>query len=365
MKIVMLASASSIHTVRWANSLANEGYKVHLISQHARSRELIAEVCFSGFKWRGKLGYFFMLLKAKKIIDELNPEIVHAHYATGYGLLGTLIGRRPLIISVWGSDIYEFPHKSLIHLFLLRFILLRADSVCSTSNCMAEEISRVYPSIARSRINVIPFGINLKIFNPSYIARPSDKLIIGTVKGMDNQYGIDTLIESFALLSDDLRKSHPALAGQLRLHLVGDGSEIDKLKGLAFELGVADRCKFLGPLSEERVVIELSKMSIFVALSRSESFGVAVLEAGAMGLPVVVSDAPGLKEVVRDDVTGIVVNKNDPSKAASAIKKLVMNDNLRHKMGEEGRKRVVKLFEHTACISKMDHIYQEINKENS
>ena len=88
----------------------------------------------------------------------------------------------------------------------------------------------------------------------------------------------------------------------------------------------------------------MEDISIFCALSRQESFGVAVLEASALGIPVIVSNRGGLPEVVINESTGIIIEKLNPESASKAILKLVRDYEYRKFLGENGREFVNKKY---------------------
>lgn len=104
-------------------------------------------------------------------------------------------------------------------------------------------------------------------------------------------------------------------------------------------------------------------LTVSVSVSDSESFGVAVIEASACAKPVVVSNVGGLPEVVEDGVTGIIVPPRDPEATAEAIENLILSQDLRTKMGTEGRKRVGRLFDWDKNVKQMAKIYQAINRK--
>src|SRR5690606_39546541 len=85
-------------------------------------------------------------------------------------------------------------------------------------------------------------------------------------------------------------------------------------------------------------------LDVYVALSRQDSFGVAILEASSCGVPVVVSDADGPAEVVADNQTGFIVPVDDPGFAAARIIDLVLNPELRAQMGALGREHVLRHY---------------------
>jgi L-malate glycosyltransferase len=110
-------------------------------------------------------------------------------------------------------------------------------------------------------------------------------------------------------------------------------------------------------------VRHLDELDIFVALSREESFGVAIIEAQSCGLPVVVSNAPGPKEIVKQEVSGFIVDKEDPEAAAQAISMLIRNESLRIEMGNSGRDIVLEKYDWKMNVCQMIEAYQSQIKE--
>lgn len=364
-KIVLLSGASSIHTVRWANGLSAAGHEVHVVTQHPMVDPFNSNVKVHLFPFRGVLGYFTMVPVVRKLLREIKPDIVNAHYASGYGTTARLVAHHPWVLSVWGSDVYDFPYKSPLHKWLVRKNLMAADVVASTSHCMAEQTRSIAPGL--KEIPVTPFGVDMQAYsNAEGLATNNDKLVIGTVKSMASKYGIDTLIEAFALLVRKLADTQPELARYVQLRLVGGGPQMDEYKNLATRLDLADKVEFVGRVPHQEVPRELAKLDVYVALSRldSESFGVAIIEAGAARRPVVVSDAGGLPEVTLDGVTGLVVPRENPQAAADAIEKLVLSPEMRVRMGEAGRKHVSDTYGWDVCVNTMVKVLESAANRN-
>ena len=323
MKIALLADALSVHTVRWANGLAQHGCKIHLLSAHPYLAIPIAgSSCSSAAIIRPRGVIVLGSGQVRRYLEQIRPDVFHVHYASGYGTLGRLVGYRPYALSVWGADVFDFPQKSALHQRLIVRNLTAADQICSTSHVMAAQCQSLCPDL--SNIRVIAFGVDLDQFRPAERRLNSSVITIGTVKSLTAKYGIDTLIRGFARCRSALRAAQPEIARRLRLRIVGDGPQKNNLEQLANHLGVADVTEFIGAVPHHRVPAELHQLDIYVAVSRldSESFGVAIVEASACGLPVVVSDAGGLPEVVEHGTTGLVVQRESPQQLADALTKL-------------------------------------------
>lgn len=362
LKIVLLSGASSIHTIRWANGLNDVGHEVHVISQHIPCDPLNKGIVLHQFPFRGALGYFIMIPKVKKLLAQIQPDIVNAHYASGYATTARFVNHRPWLLSVWGSDVYDFPYISPIHKWLVKTNLMAADAVASTSICMAKQTRTLIPEL--TNIAITPFGVDTSAYkNIAAIDVHNDKqLIIGTVKTMAWKYGIDTLIDAFALLISKLQITHTDLASRLILRLIGNGPSLEEYKKQTKQLGISEKVEFVGRIPHTQVPNELSRFDIYVALSRldSESFGVAIIEASAAGRPVIVSDAGGLPEVTLQDKTGLIIPRENPQAAADAMERLVLNPQLRQQLGQTGKEHVEQTYNWSTCIEKMTAVYRQV-----
>ena len=298
--------------------------------------------------WYAKIGYLFHLNAARKLVQHLSPDILHAHWATSYGLMGAFANWHPFIVSTWGSDVFDFPKKSIWHKRMLEFALRKADEVTATSRMLAEE-TKQYMGTGKP-VHTIPFGVDVDRFHPRESER-RERITVGIVKKLEKKYGIEYLIQAFAKIT----ASHP----EARLLIVGDGSEEMALRGLTRDLGVEEDVVFAGFTKNDRVPHYLHQMDVFVVPSvmSSETFGVAAVEAAACGLPVIASDIGGLPEVVVDGETGFLVPPRAPDAIAEKLLLLVENLPLRRKMGEEARKFVERNYIWEKNAGKMERLY--------
>lgn len=358
MKILLLSDANSIHTKRWVEALSHRACEIVLFSLAPNESDFYnklpgVKVVGSRIKAKKhlwpKIQYLNLLSKLHKLINIVKPDIVHAHYASSYGLLGALVKTNiPYIISVWGSDVYDFPNMLPFGLGrnIIRFNLKKADYILSTSHIMAKETKKY----TDKPIQITPFGVDTELFKP--INQPdSEEFVIGNVKTLRPKYGIDVLIRA----ADIVIKKNPHR--KIRLDIYGEGPQKEQLIELAEKLGIADKVNFMGFVKNDKLPVVYNSVSVSVSVSDSESFGVVAVEAMACGCPVVTSDADGFTEVVKKDLTGFIVPKRNPQATADAIQRFIDNPNLRDIMGKAGRERVLKLYDWNENVSTMMNIY--------
>lgn len=362
MKVVLLAPANSIHTIQWAKYLSVVGVEISIISQHPKSEDMPAHVPVYLLPYHGVIGYFINSLETKKIIKNIKPDIVHAHYASGYGTLARLVDFHPYVLSVWGSDVYDFPYKSKLHHWLVQKNLYAADKLSSTSRCMMDQTLKIAPKL--QPFDVVPFGVDIKKFIPMNNMKNQDEIVIGTVKTLSEKYGIDLLIQAFAILKNNLQSFNPDVAAKLRLRIVGGGELAQELNILTKKLKISDVTTFVGRVPHERVPDELNKLDIYVALSREESFGVAIIEAAAVQLPAVVANVGGLPEVVIHQQTGLIVPQENSEIAAEILEIMVLDEQKRLEMGKVAQNFVHENFSWEFCVQKMVALYTALNMQS-
>ncbi|MEF9951729.1 MAG: glycosyltransferase [Clostridium sp.] len=355
MRICYLADASSAHTKKWCKYFSSLGYDIHVISLNPGEIENVAvhslgidssKVAYGGVL--SKVSYVSRVLTIRKLVKEINPDILHAHYASSYGLLGSLCNFHPYVLSVWGSDIYSFPKGSSIKRRVLEHNLKSADYLMSTSKDMARE-TKLYTN---KDIMITPFGVDTNIFRPVNVDRNIENIVIGTIKTLEPHYGIDYLVRAFHKLS--LERDN------ILLKIAGKGSQEEDLKNLVKSLKIEDKVEFLGFLSLDQIPVEFSKMDIAVIPSIHESFGVSSIEAQATGTPVVVTDAGGLPETIKDKVTGILVKKENVNSLYEGIKTLVDNRDLREQMGKEAIGFIKDNYTVEKNFNEVDDFYKSI-----
>lgn len=352
-RILFVAPSSNVHTQKWCNWFVSRGYEVHVATFDGEEIgnvfvHHITTPANPSSSDAGKIAYLLGIDKLRQIEEEVSPDIVHVHYASSYGAVASVAIRRPYYLSLWGSDVYEFPRKSLIHRLFLKRSLNKASWLMSTSNAMAKEASRY----TTKPFLITPFGVDTRSFCPVGKQVAKQYFTVGTVKGLSRTYGIDLLLKGCALAI----KAVPEIP--LRVKIAGVGPDEAELRSLAYDLGLEDRVEWLGFVHPDLVPSVWQSMDLAVIPSRCESFGVSAVEAQSCGIPVLVSDADGLLEATTP-LSRKVVPREDPNAIALAMVELFKNPAQRQKMGAAGREFVSSAYSLETCFAKIEHAYEE------
>lgn len=273
--LLLLADVNSPHTIKWATNLVQKDFKItiftlsqveteaynnfkniNIISHHFNSNTFLSN---SGSL--KKVRYLTVVSKLKKLIRYLKPDILHAHFASSYGFLGALTGFENYIISLWGQDIMLFPTHSPIHKMIFKFNLSKAKKITATSFSMAQKLKEYSNKLPA----VIPFGIDTTFFDKKDFDRPyNGSLVIGTVKNLEDKYGIDILLKSFSELKSRNKEK------DLKLLIVGKGSREKELKKLSSDLGISEHVQFNGYVHPVDINKYHNFMDVEVYLSRAD-----------------------------------------------------------------------------------------------
>lgn len=359
MKLLIIAPINSIHTVRWVNSLVNHVDCLVVASMHGIVEKIDTRIVYHKLPYSAPIGYFLNYRALKRIIKAENPDMIHTHFMSGYGTLSSLAvnkKRYPHLLSMWGSDIYDFPNKSPIHKALIKWASNKATCLASTSHVMKRQFYKIYPKF-KNAIAVTPFGVDTELFRPDPEKKDIDVFNIGIAKNMEDKYGVKYLIEGFSEFNRKLPKS--------KLHIIGSGSKLDEMKVLAKSLNISQNVNFHGRVNNAELPDYLNSwdVSVVPSILDSESFGVSAVEASACGLPVIVSNVGGLPEVVDHMKTGIVVPARDSGAIAQELEFLFKNKEIMASMGSMGREKVLENYSWEKSVAIMVSLYNKMQND--
>ncbi len=355
MKICLLADGESIHTMRWCQHFYELGYEIHLITFKNVKLENInvhyvnsGDIKVAGGNWR----VIFKYKEIRKIVNEIKPNILHALYATSYGLIGALSGFHPYIVTPLGSDILISPNESIIYRSLLKYTFKKADWITSMAPHMKEAIIQL--GVSDKKIGDIIFGINTDVFNRKQRKISSAEFIITSIRNFEPVYNIPHFLRSIALVKHKIPN--------LKVVLLGDGSLKESLLALVVELKINDITSFKGKVSQNKVVETLNQSHVFCTVSLSDGNSLSLIEAMACGTYPIATDILANREWIKEDVNGSFVKINDVQGLADVIYKVYLNfDNIIEKAMNESDRIITEKGTWQINMLKMENTYNELS----
>ncbi|MEM7624438.1 MAG: glycosyltransferase [Planctomycetota bacterium] len=202
------------------------------------------------------------------------------------------------------------------------------------------------PTLKDEQLPLIRCGVDMAEFTP---AEPGASRGILAVGRLVPKKGFDVLIRALV-----------AAPAEVTLQLVGDGPEEAELKALAAEAGVAERVEFLGAKSNNQVRELMGRAALFVLPCQKAADGdrdgipVVLMEAMARNVCVVSGDLPTIRELVSDNVTGVMVPPGAVDELSGAIVRLLRDDALRRRLADAGRARVAGEFAQSVNLDRLE-----------
>lgn len=244
-------------------------------------------------------------------VREVNARFVHGHELYPGGAAARRLARKaglPYVVTTHGLDVYLNLDNPAWRAEITATVRDAAAVIAVAPKLAADVVELLGANPGKTLI--IPNTYEVDLFRFAERPAHSGPVRLVSVGRLSSEKGHDVLLRALSTLT--------AEGGDLALTIVGDGPERSRLTELAVALGVAERVRFTGVLTGRELAAELAAADLSVLPSRSEGFGVAVIEAMATGLPVVATRSGG-PETIIDAETGVLVATDDPAALAAGL----------------------------------------------
>jgi glycosyltransferase involved in cell wall biosynthesis len=357
MKICLLADAESIHTIRWCKHFFELGHEIHLISFKNNRIDNInvhhvdsGNINVTGGNWR----VLFQYGKVKKIIQEIQPDVLHAMYATSYGVIGALSGFHPFVVTPLGTDVLISPQESFIYRVLLRYVFKKADRITSLAPHMGDAMIKLGGTA--SKIEEIIFGINTEVFNKINRQLSANEFVITNTRNLEPVYNIPHFLKAISVVKSKI--------SNLKVNIIGDGSLRGDLETLALKLGISDVVTFFGKETQTKVVEMLNRSHVSVSVSLSDGNNLSLIEAMACGAYPIGTDILANRQWIKDKINGNLVKINDVNGLADCIMNVYKNfDTIIDAAMRESDKIIAEKGSWKINMQKMELTYKSLIKD--
>ena len=278
---------------------------------------------------------FMAAFAIKRIAEKEGVDIIHAHTRVSQvaAALASRMTGIPMVTTCHGY--FKKRLRSVIDTW--------GDKVIAISAAVYEHLKEDL-GVKDERIELVYSGIDIykfsKEFSDAEIANTkkylglSGKVVIGIIGRISPVKGQKFFVQAMA----EVLKKRPDVAGLV----VGNGPDGPSIKSLAMALGIDDRISFVDSMLDTRQA--LSVIDIFIFPSVKEGLGIALLEALAAAKPCIASRTGGIENIIKDRSSGILVGVGDSGAIAAAALELLSDEDLRIRMGQNGRRLVQSRF---------------------
>ncbi|MFC1738285.1 glycosyltransferase [Planctomycetota bacterium] len=355
MRICYIAHGSFEHVVPYLNYFRQDKDEVHFISLTPFALDCVVtvhDVSLGGIYSvsRGKWKYPISMIRARRLVRKLKPDIVHTHYVTSGGLTGVVCGFHPTLTTVHGSDLNS-ALKSPLWRPLLKVIFNYCDCVNTCNHDQKRKLITL--GVDPDKIRVVTLGVDTNKFSFAGVRNKTGRVLRAvTTRRLEMIYDHPTLIKALAILKSQ------GMAFQMTF--VNTGSLMEKLKRQVEQLGLTDCVTFLGGVDKSEVVNILHQNDIFVSTPIQDGISIALLEAMAVGLFPIVSDIEVNRDWLQNGRDGFLHGVGDENSLAQCFKKVIKNPQIMTKAVERNQKKVVERGDTKTNMKTIKEIYREL-----
>ncbi|RKY07180.1 MAG: glycosyltransferase family 1 protein [Planctomycetota bacterium] len=316
-------------------------------------------------------------LKLKKILHQLQPDIVHTHSAkagilgryAGWALKGKLSGKKPLVVhTIHGLAFHPYQNLLLnkFYIAIEKAAAKRTDAFITVADTMTEKAkaagigldkpyTTAYSAIEENDYLTPPSQSEIDTFRENYDL-PKDAVVFVKVARLFELKGHEYVIESARRLAEKHDNCYWLF--------VGDGLLAEPLKNQIQFAGLEGRFKFTGLLPPEQIPLAIHSSDILIHCSLREGLARVLPQAMLCGKPMVSFDIDGAKEVVNEN-TGFLIEPENIDQLTESCEKLLENLNLRTQLGQNGRAAVTEQFAPNTMVDTIERVYQNVNPSNA
>ena len=297
----------------------------------------------------------FDVVRLQHRIQEWQPTIVHTFLLTAslYGRFAAMLARVPIVI---GTEVNVYQKKQLAHRAAEKWLMRHTDAVVASAGSVRdfyidqidadpEKVLVIYNAVDWSQLAAMVTRAELR----AELGVPADVPVAGIIARLTEQKAHGVLLDAMA--------SRPELSA-LHVIAVGDGDLRDALRRRAEQLGLSQRVQFVGARRDLGNI--LNAVDMFVMPSLWEGLPLSLVLAMGAGLPVIASRVAGIPEVVEDGVSGVLVEPGNRAELAAAMVRILFDDELRARLGQQARAFVRPRFGVDGFIASTTALYDRL-----
>lgn len=361
-RLLGIGDAKSLNFLRWAQRLARRGLDVHVVSNRPTPHPALTEGLtvhrVQDLEPLTRVPYlrrFRFVPALRRLLRDLEIDVMHAHYLQPYGYWAAETGFKPLVVSPWARDVMtEIEHErgrrlARVALDAADLIVCNSEAIVEAALAVGGDPSRVRRVIWHAEID----GFTPEAADPASLRAelgwPPEALVVLSLRNFRPYSNLDVLIRAFARV---VRQEPHA-----RLLLAARGgwtrAEIERL---VHDLGLADVVAF-HRVEHDELPRLIASADLAVTIQTTDSAPPSLLECMASGLPVVAGYAPSIDEWVQQGEGAEMVECRDEDGVTEAMLRLIRDPDLRRRYAARNERVVHELFGDPTA--ELEQIYRE------
>ncbi len=365
-RVLMIASGQSSHTRLWLKGLSNAGCKVFFPVLRGNDWKELKKIkgvtllrLSKKMNWWKRLKFVFQL---RAIVRDNRIDVVHSHYLTAFGWVGTFFISKPKLVTIWGSDLFVDMKNPLIRL-LNQLVLTRADLITVHSEYLKKILVKDF-AIKEKKIHKGGFGIDRNIFKPQpksrelideFRLKKKDKIILH-LRPMEDLYQPMKVMQAFLLLTKK-NKNYKIVMPLYR----ANESIKQKIEGLVDNARLSNQVIWVPPMSPHKWANLLSSVDVCVSLARSDGMPITLWEAMACGSPPILSRLPVYHGFVKGNENALLVKKSNIKELSQAMNSLLTNDHLRKEIIQKNLEKIKNVGDFENEMKAMKKLYLKLS----
>jgi len=355
MRVLYFSRNYNTHDQRFLRALANTEHQISYMGlepgrQQLDDRALPVEV--EQIRWAGGRTQVSiwdagkLLGDLKRVIREAKPDLIQAGPLQTTAFLVALTGYQPLVSMSWGYDLLQDANRNALWRWATKYTL--RHSAVMVGDCKTIRQKAISFGMPDERIITFPWGVDLGLFKPSKdesedegevrgyeagegrlrsrLGWGEEVFVLLSTRAWESLYGVEVLARAFVKVAGE--------RPQLRLLMLGDGSQAEMLGEIFRQGGVLDLVHYAGQVGQVDLPDFYRAADLYISASHSDGTSISLLEAMACGRPVLVSDIPGNREWVVPGKQGWWFRDGDVESLAEAISTAVDERQRLPEMGE-------------------------------
>ncbi len=362
---------SGLNSERYSSHLAigrvssGEGDLTHLAREMNIDTSIIPELSREISPLKDMITFF----KLCSLIRRIKPDIVHTHTAKAgaLGRMAAIVNRVPVKIHTFHGHIFHSYFgriKTAIFIMIERFLSLFTSRIIAISHTQLDELMNGYGVIPKERGTVVPLGLDLEPYlrsgkvrdiRPEYSLH-KDTLLVGIVGRLEK-------VKNHTLFLEAVKKVLKSSSGlKVKFLVIGDGTLKKALESYAEQLGISGSVIFTGWQSD--LVTIYKNLDVVCLTSLNEGTPISLIEAMACSRPVLSTDVGGVRDVVEDNISGILSPNEDVESFSKALKGLLCDKAMRERLGNAAKNAVMTKFSKKRLIEDIEKLYEiELTRE--